>query len=130
MLRILLQCADLLQCPPLHLVPLAWPTTMLKLWLVFTKRPWIKDIRAPIVFTYTFLPAHTYYSYQDLLHTLLLARDICPLKLHLARMKKDHLHYFIIDVKKVPNNNQGVTLPSPTNQLLFQFGCVQEINQS
>ena len=103
---------------------------MLKLRPVFTNRPRIKDIRAPIVFTYTFLPAHTYYSYQDLLHTLLLARDIiCPLKLHLARMKKDHLHYFIIDVKKVPNNNQGVTLPSPTNQLLFQFGCVQEINQ-
>ena len=45
MLRILLQCADLLQCPPLHLVPLAWPTTMLKLWLVFTKRPRINDIR-------------------------------------------------------------------------------------
>ena len=104
MLRILLQGADLLQCPPLHLVPLAWPTTMLKLRPVFTKRPRIKDIRAPIVFTYTFLPAHTYYSYQDLLHTLLLARDIiCPLKLHLARMKKDHLHSFIkyIDVKKV-----------------------------
>ena len=32
-------------------------------------------------------------------------------------------------LKKVPNNNQGVTFPSPTNQLLFQFGCVQEINQ-
>ena len=101
MLRILLQCADLLQCPPLHLVPLAWPTTMLKLRPVFTKRPRIKDIRAPIVFTYTFLPAHTYYSFQGLLLTLLLARDIiCPLKLHIARMKKDHVHYFIIDVKK------------------------------
>ena len=49
---------------------------------------------------------HTYYSYQGLLHTLLLARDIiCPLKLHIARMKKDHVHYFIIDVKKVPENS-------------------------
>ena len=49
---------------------------------------------------------HTYYSYGGLLHTLLLARDIiCPLKFHIARMKGDHQHYFIIDVKKMPEKS-------------------------
>ena len=124
MLRILLQCADLLQCPPLHLVPLAWPTTMLKLRPVFTKRPRIKDIRAPIVFTYTFLPAHTYYSFQGLLHTLLLARDIiCPLKLHIARMKKNHVHYLIIDVKKVPEKKCLTTIRASPFHLQLTSCC-------